>query len=318
MDEKIKCEMKDSLRSFYFNTVKSALPNLNNRRKDRLMAIFYILFYIIVVVIGLTFMNAGFRLGLYVLFSVAFVINFFLPKDFFSTISCTGICTQEKIFDFTGEHEIKKIFMPAFLHIFGNLKWKKGVNEKSAEAYRFYKSLNIIPPLKFFTFDDMIYGEYKGINLKILEAKSAYFRAVFIEFEMNKNFEGHTFITENSVTNKVLKFDNSKFDEVSLEDVEFCEKYKVYSNNQIEARYILTTAFMQRFKNLKTAFEAKYMRAGFKDGKIVMVLKVEHDLFSMGSILKDTDNKTFTKLFDEIISVLELTEELKLNQNLGL
>ena len=163
MDEKIKCEMKDSLRSFYFNTVKSALPNLNNRRKDRLMAIFYILFYIIVVVIGLTFMV-----------------------------------------------------------------------------------------------------------------------------------------------------------EVSLEDVEFCEKYKVYSNNQIEARYILTTAFMQRFKDLKTAFKAKYMRAGFKDGKIVMVLNVEHDLFSMGSILKDTDNKTFTKLFDEIISVLELTEELKLNQNLGL
>lgn len=144
------------------------------------------------------------------------------------------------------------------------------------------------------------------------------FRGVFIEFEMNKNFEGHTFILERTATSNTVKFDRSKFEEVKLEDTEFCEKYIVYSDNQVEARYILTTAFIERFKNMKTAFKAKFIRAAFKDGKITIAIDAGRDLFQMASLDKDTDSNTFTELFDEILSVLELISALKLNQKIGL
>ena len=98
----------------------------------------------------------------------------------------------------------------------------------------------------------------------------------------------------------------------------FCEKYIVYSDNQVEARYVLTTAFIERFKNMKTAFKAKFIRAAFKDGKITIAIDAGRDLFQMASLDKDTDSNTFTELFDEILSVLELISVLKLNQKIGL
>ncbi len=144
------------------------------------------------------------------------------------------------------------------------------------------------------------------------------FRGVLVEFEMNKNFEGHTFILERAVTSSTIKFDQAKFEEVKLEDAEFAEKYIVYSDNQVEARYVLTTAFIERFKNMKTAFKAKFIRAAFKDGKITIAIDAGRDLFQMASLDKDTDSNTFTELFDEILSVLELISVLKLNQKIGL
>lgn len=144
------------------------------------------------------------------------------------------------------------------------------------------------------------------------------FHGVFIEFDVKKNFEGHTFLFERAVTNRSLKIDTSKFQEVKLEDPEFSSKYIVYSDNQVEARYVLTTAFIERFKNMKTAFRAKYIRAAFKDGKITIAIHSGRDLFAMANLIKDTDSNTFAELFDEILSVLGLIETLKLNQKIGL
>jgi len=155
------------------------------------------------------------------------------------------------------------------------------------------------------------------IGVRYLITKTQ-FKGVVVEFDMNKNFEGHTFVLENAKTSNCIKFDHSKFEEIKLEDVEFNKKYNVYSNDQVEARYVLTTGFMERFLNMKTAFNAKYIRAAFKDGKISIAMHVGKDLFAMGSLNKDTDSNTFTELFDEILSVLELIKELKLNQKIGL
>lgn len=144
------------------------------------------------------------------------------------------------------------------------------------------------------------------------------FRGVFVEFDMNKNFEGHTFLFERGATNRTIKFDRSKFEEVKLEDPEFSSKFIVYSDNQVEARYVLTTAFIERFKNMKTAFSAKYIRAAFKDKKITIAIHAGKDLFAMTDLHKETDSHTFAVMFAEILSVLELIKVLKLNQKIGL
>lgn len=143
-------------------------------------------------------------------------------------------------------------------------------------------------------------------------------RGVLVEFDMNKNFEGHTFVHERANTSRGIKFNRSKFEEVKLEDPEFMQKYVVYSDNQVEARYVLTTAFIERFLKMKVAFKAKYIRAAFKDGKITIAINAGRDLFQMANLEKDTDSNTFTELFDEILSVLELINALKLNQKIGL
>lgn len=103
-----------------------------------------------------------------------------------------------------------------------------------------------------------------------------------------------------------------------MEDVEFNKKYKTFSNNQVEARFVLTTAFMERFKNLQIAFKAKYIRAAFKDKKITIAIDAGKDLFSMAQMNKETNAETFVELFNEILSILALIQALKLNQKIGL
>ena len=144
------------------------------------------------------------------------------------------------------------------------------------------------------------------------------FRGVFVEFDMNKNFEGHTFLYENAPTSRGILYNHAAFENVQLEDVDFCNRYKIFSDNQIEARIVLTPAFIERFKNIKTAFKAKYMRAAFKDKKITIAVNAGKDLFAMANFEKDTNAETFVELFNEILSVLQMIDALKLNQKIGL
>ena len=135
---------------------------------------------------------------------------------------------------------------------------------------------------------------------------------------MNKDFEGHTFILDRTFKSNDIKIDTSKYEEVVLEDAEFMSMYKIYSTNQIEARYVLTTAFIERFKNLKTTFKAKYTRLAFKDNKIVVAIHTGRNMFKFADVISDVGRQTFIDLFNEIYSVLEIAEQLKLDQKLGL
>ncbi|MBR6722647.1 DUF3137 domain-containing protein [bacterium] len=147
---------------------------------------------------------------------------------------------------------------------------------------------------------------------------SKQFKGLVVEIDMNKDFEGHTFILEKNNVKDNLTVDKGKYQEVNLEDVEFSNEYNVYSQNQIEARYILTTAFMDRIKNIKETFNAKYVRVSFKDKKIVILIHTGRDMFNLANFLSDIGEKTFVQCFEEVCSVLDLVEELKLNEKLGL
>jgi hypothetical protein len=157
-----------------------------------------------------------------------------------------------------------------------------------------------------------------GIIFAFKYFTSKQFKGLIVEIDMNKDFEGHTFILEKNNLKDNLTVDRGKFQEVSLEDVEFTNEYNVYSQNQIEARYILTTAFIERIKNIKDTFNAKYVRVSFKDKKIVILIHTGRDMFNLANFLSDIGEKTFVQCFEEICSVLDLVEELKLNEKLGL
>ena len=389
-------QMRRELHEFYFHEVKPVLKSLNAKRKKKAVTAYIISIILIGVLISIILPMVGVLL----IFGGTFLLIFLDDKK------------NSNVVDFSGEMEIKQIFMPKFLNIFGeNFLWQKwGFNQEelakfsdstssgytiasslqATQDYQRYNKMNLLPCFPVFNIDDCISGIYRDVKFSINEydstifklgnlpllilvvvlvlplasipiyvlgfnllgklldlchdfwsglivillyvfspiiilgtllvhwQNSTRFKGVVVEFDMNKNFEGHTFVLENAKTANCIKFDHSKFEEIKLEDVEFNKKYNVYSNDQIESRYILTTGFMERFLNMKTVFKAKYIRAAFKDGKISIAMHVGKDLFAMGSLNKDTDSNTFTELFDEILSVLELINELKLNQKIGL
>jgi len=147
------------------------------------------------------------------------------------------------------------------------------------------------------------------IAFTYLKIKFKHSRNLIIQFKISKPIKGHTIVFEKNH----IFIDKAKFERVILENVNFENKYDTYSSNQIEARYLLTTAFMARFEDMKTAFTAKKIRAEFKDDKLSIFIEVDKDMFQMGNITKETSFKTFTTMLDEIYSVLSLSKQLNLD-----
>ena len=145
------------------------------------------------------------------------------------------------------------------------------------------------------------------------------FKAIIVEFDIPKHFSGNTCVFEKSLNSKkLINKKISDMEEVNLEDVKFNMLYDIYSTDQIEARYLLTTAFIDRFLMIKTVFKAKYIRAEFSNDKLTLLIGTDKDLFSMGKLSETIAFNTFVQLFEELYSVLELIDTLKLNQKTGL
>jgi len=107
--------------------------------------------------------------------------------------------------------------------------------------------------------------------------------------------------------------------EIILEDPKFCKKFVAYSSDQVEARYLITTSFMERFQNLNTAFGAKKAKCSFYDDKIMFAITTSKNLFEIGSIwhtLKDP--KIVQVMFSELYTVYQMINHFKLDQKTGL
>ena len=140
------------------------------------------------------------------------------------------------------------------------------------------------------------------------------FRGITIIFNMNKNFKSHTIVKSSLFAPKLDYLKRTK-----LEDEEFNRKFHVYTNDEVDARYLLTPAFMERLKNIEVAFRAKDITAAFYEDRLVIALSTNKDLFSIGSLAKPvTDSKPYFQMFEEILSIIQLIDHFKLNQKIGL
>ena len=138
------------------------------------------------------------------------------------------------------------------------------------------------------------------------------FQGVFLEVELNKNLTGHTFFIENAPSSKAISVNMKNFSQVTLEASDFSGEYKVYSNNVEEVGDLLSTSFIDKLCNIKNAFNAKFIRGAFKDNKLVLMISCGRDVFDLGKNFKSADFTESAQLFDEMQSILKITEDLNI------
>ena len=106
---------------------------------------------------------------------------------------------------------------------------------------------------------------------------------------------------------------------VILEDHEFNKKYEVLSSDQIEGRYLVTTAFMERFKTLHTAFGSNKAKCAFFDDKVMFAISTNKNLFEIGDLFHPlTDMKHINDFMKEISAIYEIIDYFKLAEKTGL
>lgn len=237
------------------------------------------------------------------------------------------------MFAYPFRKKIKSKLLTAILSVFG----KFYLVEQDLITLADIKKYQLYPRANKKTNDDVIAGLYKGLDIYIQESSLTHeegcgksrrtvtdFRGIIVKIKMKKNFNGIT-IVRNESQGKGVK---NKLQKVELEDPEFKEIYNVFSDDQIEARYLLTTAFMQRLKNLREVFVLKKdgMKSSlpdidciFNEGYIILAVQTFEDFFEVGNIFESMLNKgIYEKVFYQMVAVFDTIHSLKLEENIGM
>lgn len=223
------------------------------------------------------------------------------------------------------EKSIKQKIMPVLMSAFGDFQWTTSCTISQDEI----KKSKLFKYYERYETDDNFSGSYRGVNVRIAEAELTYtvdsskgertvveFDGVLISINIPKSIVGHTMVLDKK--DKRQQF-LSEYKEVKLEDVEFSKMFNVYSTDQVESRYLLTTAFMERFKNIRNVFGGDLISCSFLDKTLLIAIPVDKDMFSLGDLdVSILDTEQYNVFLNEIISIFELIEELKLYQNTGL
>lgn len=176
--------------------------------------------------------------------------------------------------------------------------------------------------------DDRFYGEYNGVKFVINETDFGWnennkhrtyhrmFKGIAMHFTMNKEINSRVLIMSKNLWNKVPK----NYEKVVVEYEKFNKKYDVWveknavdNSEQIEARYLLNTAFLDRFMQFQTSFRVNKISCSVYKKDMLIMLSTNKDLFEMNHLLgKIDDIKQYKHLFEEFASVLSFIEVLNL------
>lgn len=107
-----------------------------------------------------------------------------------------------------------------------------------------------------------------------------------------------------------VRADFAKLERVTLEDIEFNKKYHVYTDNQIEALLILTTAFMTKIKDFARKISSFQMFFR-EDGRFYIVMS--RNLFELDTSKKAKGMAVFDNYYQDIADIISIVEEIKNN-----
>ena len=232
------------------------------------------------------------------------------------------------------EENVKKEIFPNVLNFLGDFKYhvetKKSVKE--------YYATELIPKHDTEIAEDHIVGTYKQIKIDLFETQlsrkvkykdsngntstrlKTVFDGLILELSMNKSFGGKTVVKKDSGTvgNWFIKKSTS-LKKVKLEDPNFEKMFEVYSDDQVEARYLLTVTFIERLKELVENFGGKSIQCCFYNNKLLMMIPIEKDMFEPGSIYEAEDFIDDSKsLLKELSLIFNIIDTLKLNMKINL
>ena len=106
-----------------------------------------------------------------------------------------------------------------------------------------------------------------------------------------------------------------KLGEVKLEDPDFENLYKIYSNDQVAARYIFSTSMMERIKAFQEKWDEKIFMS-FKDSKLYLSIPFSNGLFEPDIQSSEPVEKQLEHIFYDLENIFGIVEELKLNQRI--
>ena len=178
---------------------------------------------------------------------------------------------------------------------------------------------------------DQISGKHNGVPFIMCDLDLRYkrnfseeneepdgvFYGQFFVARFNKKFNHPVYVISTAKGTDTRDYLDYTGEQVKLEDPEFMKMFRVYADDQVEARYILTPSLMERLKELAKRAKGNHYIA-FYNNKITVANNSGINNFEAGfsqSITK-RDNALLIGFYTDLCNQFAIIDELKLNINI--
>ena len=175
-----------------------------------------------------------------------------------------------------------------------------------------------------FWVDDCFAGKYNNMDISIAEVSASItksknnditvFKGGIVRMPSFKSFKAKTVI-KSRLNGKDLFSGDLK--EVKLEDPNFSKIYRVFSGDQIEARYLITTSFMKRLLELRQSMKCE-VSVLFENGEVFLLIHNNKNLFELPDKKNLASFKNYQGPVVDFLNILYTIEAMKLDKNIGM
>jgi len=165
------------------------------------------------------------------------------------------------------------------------------------------------------SFEDQLSGEAHGADFRSvethLERKNdddwvTAFRGQIMTLTFPRKFLGQTVVLRDKGMFQRKKHGDMK--RVGLVDPVFEKIFEAYSTDQVESRYLLDPAFMQKLVDLERSVDGKKIRFGFIEGQLLIVVETKNR-YEAGSMLEPlTSPERTQKILDEVGAIYDIVD----------
>ncbi|MDO8837681.1 MAG: DUF3137 domain-containing protein [Parvibaculum sp.] len=189
-----------------------------------------------------------------------------------------------------------------------------------------FNRCHLLPGYSRKSLEDHVRGEVRGVSFELAEAflermvrrdkRDEYdlvFRGLIARYQFPKRFSGRTILRADRGVLNALGHAGVEGERVRLEDPRFEKLFEVFSSDQVEARYLLTPAFMERMAALAETTDAP-LQAAFDGGDLLLAIDGRRGYFAQPSPWRDLGRNDHIRAFvDDIALIGEIAATLKLD-----
>lgn len=106
-----------------------------------------------------------------------------------------------------------------------------------------------------------------------------------------------------------IKLDGHALNHVAMVDPRFEDAFNVWSNDPVEARYLVHPEYIERLIGIEEAYQGKNIRALFHDGELLIVLETGNQ-FESGSLQASDDRMLLERTIDQFEALASLAGKL--------
>ena len=214
----------------------------------------------------------------------------------------------------------KKEILPEVANLIGDLEYKVDGKIPMEDM----KPSKIIPGHTSYGTEDLFFGQHNGANIQFSEinlrkksGKSTVtvFKGlcILLSYESEK-FAGHTILTKDKgAIGGWFQNTFGSLEHADLVDPEFEDLFDVFTNDQVEARYLIDPVIIERLKALYEEYDGSKLMAAFYQNRFLILIASNTNHFEPADIRTSALNEDgIVSMKQEVREILSIVDQLAL------